>query len=158
MNSASSSLEQFLARMGLNLPAATPPVATYVPYVISGRQVIISGQLPMKDGKPDGIGQLGREFTAEQGQAIARQCLLNVLAQLKAACNGDFTRVKRALRLGVFVNSTTGFTEHSKVANGASDLLVALMGEAGKHARAAVGVAQLPLGAAVEVEAMFELA
>lgn len=155
--SHNNAVEQKLNEMGLALPPVITPVANYVPYTISGKQVIISGQLPAKDGKFEGIGRAGREFTAEQAGVFARQCMLNVLAQLKVACGGDFGRVKRCLRLGVFVNSAENFTDQPKVANGASDLVVALFGEAGKHARAAVGMAQLPFGVAVEVEATFEL-
>lgn len=153
-----SSVEQKLHEMGLVLPEAVTPVANYVPFVMTGSQVIVSGQLPMRDGRPEGIGKVGREFTAEQAQPFARQCALNVLAHLRAACGGDLGRVRRVLRLGVFVNSTEDFTDQPKVANGASDLMVQLFGEAGRHARAAVGVAQLPFGVAVEVEAAFEVA
>jgi len=155
--SKNNPIEQKLAEIGLTLPQAVTPVANYLPYTISGNQVIISGQLPIKDGKPEGIGKAGKEFTVEQAQAFARQCMLNVLAQLKAACGGDFGRVKRCLRLGIFVNSTESFIDQPKVANGASDLVVQLFGDAGKHVRAAVGVAQLPFGVAVEVEATFEI-
>jgi enamine deaminase RidA (YjgF/YER057c/UK114 family) len=147
-----------LAEMGLTLPVAAMPAANYVPTTTSGNIVTVSGQLPMKDGKPTGIGKVGRELTIEQGQEVARQCGLNVLAHLKVACGGDFGRVKKCLRLGVFVNSTEDFTDQPKVANGVSDMMVALLGDAGKHARAAVGVAQLPFGVAVEVEATFEIA
>lgn len=155
---ADNSIEQKLSAMGLTLPAVSMPAANYVPFTVSGNQVIVSGQLPMKDGKPEGIGKLGAGMSIEQGQAVARQCVLNVLAHLKNACGGDLSRVKRCLRLGVFVNSTPEFTDQPKVANGASDLIVQIFGEAGKHARAAVGVAQLPMGVAVEVEALFEIA
>ncbi len=152
-----ATVEQRLSELGLALPVATTPVAAYVPYTISNGQVYVSGQLPMKDGKLDGLGKLGREFTVEQGQGFALQCMLNILAHLKTACGGDFTRVKKCLKLGVFVASAEGFTEQPKVANGASELVVALFGEAGKHARAAVGVAELPFGVAVEVDAIFEI-
>jgi enamine deaminase RidA (YjgF/YER057c/UK114 family) len=152
-----SGAERRLQELGYVLPPAVMPAANYVPCTVSGNQVIVSGQLPMKDGKPEGIGKVGRELTIEQGQAVARQCVLNVLTHVKAACGGDLARVKRCLRLGVFVNSTESFTDQPKVANGASDLIVALFGDAGKHARAAVGVAQLPFGVAVEVEATFEI-
>lgn len=149
-------IEAKLAEKGLTLPEATLPAANYVPATVSGNIITVSGQLPMKDGKPQGIGKLGREFTVEQGQEIARQCILNVLAHVKANLNGDLTRVKKILRLGVFVASAEGFTDQPKVANGASDLIVELFGEKGKHARAAVGVAELPFGVGVEVEATVE--
>lgn len=147
-----------LSQMGITLPKAAAPAANYVPYVIAGNQVIISGQLPIKDGKPHFIGQMGRDFSIEEGQECAKYCGINLLAQLESAVGGDWGRVKRCLRLGVFVNSTADFTDQPKVANGVSDFLVAVLGDAGKHARAAVGVAQLPLGVAVEVDAIFEIA
>ncbi|MBV8939722.1 MAG: RidA family protein [Alphaproteobacteria bacterium] len=152
-----SIVEQKLKTMGIVLPEPAVPAAAYVPYTISGRQVIISGQLPMKDGKPQGVGKVGGEVSVEQAQEIARLCGLNVLAHLKTACGGNLDRVRKCLRLGVFVHSTPEFTEQPKVANGVSEMMLQLFGEAGKHARAAVGVAQLPFGVAVEVEALFEI-
>ena len=151
-------IEQTLQSLNIQLPVAATPAANYIPYVISGNLVFISGQLPMKDGKPQDIGKVGKEFTVEQAQHTARQCGINILSQLKAACGGDFDRVKRCVRLGVFVASAPGFTDQPKVANGVSDLMVAVFGEAGKHARAAVGVPELPFGVAVEVDAVFEIA
>lgn len=153
----SNEIEKKLASLSLSLPESVLPAANYVPYVISGNQVVISGQLPMKDGKAQFVGKVGKEFSIEEGQETARLCILNVLAHLKAACGGDLSKVKRCVRLGVFVNSTESFTDQPKVANGASDLIVGLFGDAGKHARAAVGVSQLPFGVAVEVEATFEI-
>ena len=146
-----------LEELGLVLPVAQPPVATYVPFVRSGALLVISGQLPMRDGKLAYAGKLGAAVSLEDGQAAARQCLLNVLAHAQAACAGDLDRVVRLVRLGGFVACTPDFTQHPAVINGASDLAVAIFGDAGRHARAAVGVASLPLDAAVEVEAMFEL-
>lgn len=146
-----------LQALGLILPEATKPAANYVPYVTTGNVVTISGQLPMEGGKPQFIGKVGKEFSVEEGQKAARVCLLNVLTHLKVAAGGDFSKVKRCIRLGVFVNSTPEFVDQPQVANGASDLMVELFGAAGEHARAAVGVAQLPRGVAVEVEAHFEL-
>ena len=151
-------IEQKLTEMGITLPASVLPAANYVPYLVVGNLVSISGQLPMKDGKPQDIGKVGREFTVEQGQQTAKLCGINILSHLKAACGGDLSRVKKCVRLGVFVNSTEDFTDQPKVANGVSDFMVAILGDAGKHSRAAVGVAQLPFGVAVEVEAMFEIA
>lgn len=141
----------------LELPPAVAPAANYVPFVVTGNQVIISGQLPMKDGAAQFIGKLGKDFSVEEGKKAAELCLLNVLTHLKVACGGDFAKVKRCVRLGVFVNSTPDFVDQPQVANGASDLMVALFGKAGEHARAAVGVSQLPRGVAVEVEAQFEI-
>lgn len=146
-----------LAAKGITLPPSVLPPANYVPYTVSGKMVVISGQLPMQDGKPQFIGKIGRDFSIEQGQECARICGVNILSHLKAAVGGDWSKVKRCVRLGVFVNSPEDFTDQPKVANGVSDMMVELFGEAGKHARAAVGVSQLPLGVAVEVEAMFEL-
>ncbi len=152
-----STIESRMQQLGVNLPEVSAPAANYVPWRDGGGLVVISGQLPMKDGKPEGIGKLGREFSVEQGQQIAQLCTLNLLAHLKAACGGDLNRA-RCVRLGIFVNATEDFTQHPQVANGASDLVVGVLGDKGKHARAAIGVGSLPLGVAVEVEGIFEVA
>ncbi len=152
-----SQAEQKLAALGLELPVAAAPVANYVGYTVSGKTVYISGQLPFRDGKVAYAGRLGAGVSVEDGYAAGRQCGLNILAQLKAACGGDLDRVARVLRLGGFVNSSPEFTDAPKCVNGASDLMVAVFGDAGRHARAAVGVASLPAGAAVEVDAIVEL-
>jgi enamine deaminase RidA (YjgF/YER057c/UK114 family) len=152
-----SAIEQKLSSLGITLPVASMPAANYVPYTISGNLVFISGTLPMKDGKPQGIGKLGREISLEQGQETARLCGINILSQLKAACGGDLSRVVRCVRMGIFIASAEGFTEQSKVANGVSDMMVEIFGDAGRHARFAVGVAELPFGASVEVDATFEI-
>ncbi len=152
-----SQAEQKLAALGLELPIAAAPVANYVGYTVSGKTVYISGQLPFRDGKIAYAGRLGAGVFVEDGYAAGRQCGLNILAQLKAACGGDLDRVARVLRLGGFVNSSPEFTDAPKCVNGASDLMVAVFGDAGRHARAAVGVASLPAGAAVEVDAIVEL-
>ena len=141
-----------LAAMGLALPQAAAPVAAYVPVVVAGGLAHVSGQLPFIDGKLV-TGRLGEDVSLEDGTAAARACGLMILAQLKAAL-GSLDRVERVVKLGAFVNSTAAFTEQPKVANGASELMAALCGEAGKHARSAVGVPVLPLGAAVEVDAI----
>jgi enamine deaminase RidA (YjgF/YER057c/UK114 family) len=146
-----------LAELGVALPAAVPPVATYVPFVCTGNLVVISGQLPIAAGKLAFTGKLGETVSLEDGQAAARQCLLNVLTHAMTACEGDLDRVVRLVRLGGFVACAPGFTQHPAVINGASDLAVAIFGDAGRHARAAVGVASLPLDAPVEIEAMFEI-
>lgn len=153
-----NAVEKKLAEMNIALPPSVLPQANYVPYTMSGNLVFVSGQLPMKDGKAQDIGKVGREFTIEQGQQTAKLCGINILAHLKAACGGDLSRVRKCVRLGVFVNSTDSFTDQPKVANGVSDMMVAIFGEAGKHSRVAVGVSQLPLGVAVEVDATFEIA
>jgi enamine deaminase RidA (YjgF/YER057c/UK114 family) len=152
-----SKAEEQLAALGLELPVAAAPVANYVGYTVSGKTVYVSGQLPFKDGKLLVAGRLGAGVSIEDGYAAGRQCGLNILAHLKAACGGDLDRVARVLRLGGFVNSTPEFTDAPKCVNGASDLMVAVFGDAGRHARAAVGVASLPAGAAVEVDAVVEL-
>jgi enamine deaminase RidA (YjgF/YER057c/UK114 family) len=152
-----SKIEQRLFGLGLELPAPPAPVASYVPFTLSGPLVVISGQIPLVGGKPQFIGKLGAEISLEDGKAAARLCALNLLAQLKSACGGDLDRVKRCLRLGVFVNATPDFTRHPEVANGASDFIVQLLGDDGRHARAAVGAGSLPRGVAVEVEGLFEI-
>jgi enamine deaminase RidA (YjgF/YER057c/UK114 family) len=147
-----------LKELGIEIPAAAAPAANYVPYAISGKLVFIAGQITNKDGKPQYIGKVGREFGVEEGQAAARLCALNILAQLKDACGGDLDKVARCVRLGGFVNAPPEFGDQPKVINGASDLIVQVFGDKGKHARAAVGVGSLPRGVAVEVDAIFELA
>ncbi len=152
-----SAIEQRLADLGLTLPEAAAPAANYVPYTVAGGLLFVSGQLPMRDGGVAVTGKLGARVDVERGQEAARLCALNVLAQAKAACGGDLGRLKRCLRLGGFVASAPGFTDQHKVVNGASDLIAEVMAEAGRHARFAVGSSALPLDAAVEVEAMFEI-
>lgn len=151
--------ERNLAALGLALPPVAAPVATYAPFVRSGALLIVSGQLPFGTGggiDPAFVGRLGAELDEAAGARAARQCALNVLAQVQAAL-GSLDRVARGLRLGGFINCAPDFGPLAAVMNGASDLMVAVFGDAGRHARATVGVAQLPLGAAAEVEAMFEI-
>ncbi len=153
------SIEQTLASRNITLPPASKPAASYVPFVVTGNLVFISGQLPLGIGElSEYVGQLGRDFSIEQGKNTARTCGLNVISQLKEACGGDLERVKRCVKLVVFVNSTGDFIEHPQVANGASDLMKEVFGDKGEHARSAIGVSQLPRGVAVEVEAVFEIA
>ena len=147
-----------LTELGINLPAPPAPVASYVPYVVSGKQVFISGQITLADGALKYVGIVGQELTVEDGKSAARLCGINLLAQLKAATGGDLDKVKRCVKLGVFVNAAPGFAQHPEVANGASDLMLDVFGDAGRHARAAVGAGSLPRNVAVEVEAVFELA
>jgi len=153
----SGSIDSKLAELGIKLPMAMPPMANYVPYVISGNLVVVSGQVPAVDGKIAVTGKVGEEVSVEQGQEAARLCFTNVLTHLKAACGGDLGRVRRVVRLGGFVASPPGFSQHAVVMNGASDLAVAVFGEAGRHARSTIGVPALPGNAAVEVEGMFEV-
>jgi len=154
----SGTIEAKLKELDIELPLATAPIANYVPFTRAGNLVTVSGQVSVRNGKPEFVGKLGREIAVSEGQQAARLCALNILAHLKTACGGDLDRVRRVLRLGGFVNCTPEFTEMPQVVNGASDLMVQVFGDAGKHARAAVGVSSLPLGVAVEVEAMFEIA
>ncbi|HXD03807.1 MAG TPA: RidA family protein [Novosphingobium sp.] len=145
-------IERRLAALGLELPAPAAPVAAYVPVVVAGGLAHVSGQLPFIDGRLV-TGRLGEDLSVEDGAAAARACGLMILAQLKAAL-GSLERVERVVKLGAFVNSTGAFVDQPKVANGASELMAAVFGDAGKHARSAVGVPVLPLGAAVEVDAI----
>lgn len=145
-------IEAKLAELGLALPAPAAPVAAYVPVVIAGGLAHVSGQLPFIDGALV-TGRLGEDVDAERGAAAAQACGLMILAQLKAAL-GSLSRVERIVKLGAFVNSTAGFTDQPKIANGASELMAAVFGDAGRHARSAVGVPVLPLGAAVEIDAI----
>jgi len=150
-------IENRLSQLGVTLPVASAPAANYVPFMQSGNLVFTAGQLPLKDGKLGATGLLGQDVDTAAGQEAAKLCAINVLAQLKAAL-GDLERIKRLVKITVFVASAPGFAEQHLVANGASDFLVAALGDAGKHARSAVGVAMLPLNASVEVEAIVEVA
>ena len=152
-----TSPEKNISDLGLTLPQAAAAAANYVPYVISGNPIIIAGQIPFLNGERMHQGRLGENFSLEHGQEAARACALNILAQLRAAVQGDWSRVRQCVRLGGFVNSTPDFDQHPAVINGASDLIVAALGEKGKHARAAVGVSSLPFGVAVEIDAIFEI-
>jgi len=149
-------IEQRLTELGITLPTPAAPIANYVPFAISGKLVVVSGQLPLADGKLAFTGKVGVEVTPEQGREAARLCFINLLAQLKAAA-GDLDRVRRVLRLGGFIAAPPGFTAHAAVMNGASDLAVEVFGEAGRHARSTIGVPSLPADAPVEIEGMFEL-
>lgn len=150
-----SKIDARLAELGITLPVAAAPVAAYVPVVEAGGLLHVSGQLPFKDGAVI-TGRLGDGVSIEEGATAARACGLMILAQIKAAV-GDLDKVARVVKLGVFVNSSLDFTMQPKVADGASALMVEVFGDAGKHARAAVGVSALPLGAAVEVDAIVAL-
>ncbi len=146
--------ETKLAELGVTLPDAPAPAANYVPFVIVGDLVHVSGQI--SNGPQGQIkGRLGDSMSIEEGAAAARACAISLLAQVKAACGGDLDRLVRVVKLVGFVNSTPDFTDQPKVVNGASDFMVAALGDAGRHARSAVGVASLPFGVAVEVEGIF---
>ena len=150
-------IEARLKELGIDLPEAAAPAANYVPYVISGDLVFVAGQITLWNGELRYVGKLGQDYSVEEGQAAARLCGLNIIAQVRAACGGDLDRVRRCVRLGGFVNSTPEFRDQPKVVNGASDLMVEVFGDRGKHARAAVSAGALPLGVAVEVDAVFEI-
>ena len=152
-----SSIEKKLADLGITLPPPGAPGGNYVPFVVVGDLAFMAGQVAREGGKMKYTGKVGSDLTIEQGQQAARLCTVNLLAQLKEACGGDLDRVERCVRLGGFVNSPADFFDHPKVVNGASDLMVAVMGERGQHARTAVGVSALPMDSAVEVEAVFQL-
>ena len=152
-----STIEARLAELGVTLPDAPAPAANYVPYVIAGDMVYVSGQI---SANADGMikGKLGDDMEAEAGAAAAKTCAISLLAQLKAACGGDIDRLVRVVKVVGFVNSTTDYGDRPKVINGASDFLVEALGDKGRHARSAVSAASLPFGVAVEIEAIFQIA
>ena len=152
-----SRIRERLEALGLTLPDPPMPIANFVPFAVTGSLVFLAGQVNEWNGTVPYLGKLGREFDVERGQAAARLCALNLLACLERACDGDLDRVRRCVRVGGFVNCMPDFTQAPAVVNGASDLFVAVLGDAGRHARTAVGVASLPRGAAVEVDAVFEI-
>lgn len=151
-----SVIESKLAELGVTLPDAPAPAANYVPYVVAGDIVYVSGQI---SANADGMikGKLGADMEAEAGAEAAKTCAISLLAQLKAACGGDIDRLVRVVKLTGFVNSTADFGDQPKVINGASDFLVAALGDKGRHARSAVSAASLPFGVAVEIEAIFQI-
>lgn len=153
----SETTEARLAELGVELPSPAAPAANYVPYVLSGNQLFVSGQLPMGADGLEHVGKLGDDISVGEGKAAAKLCAINLLAQAKAA-TGDLEKVARLVKIVGFVNSTADFTQQPQVINGASDFLVQAMGDKGRHARSAVSAASLPFGAAVEIEAIFEIA
>ncbi len=146
-----------LKELGFELPAVAAPAANYVPYVISGKHIFISGQIPFLNGEKMHLGRVGEDLSVEQGVAAAQACALNILAQVNDAVDGDWSKIARCVKLGGFVNCVSGFTDQPLVINGASNLIADVMGDAGKHARFAVGANVLPLGVAVEIDAVFAL-
>jgi enamine deaminase RidA (YjgF/YER057c/UK114 family) len=150
-------IDKRLQELGITLPVAAKPVANYVPWVRSGNLVFISGQGPVEDGKVVYPGCLGVDVSLEEGAKSARLSGINVLAQLKDACGGDLDRVKRVVKLLGFVNAAPSFKDHPKVINGASDLMVEVFGDKGRHARSAVASPSLPMGISTEVEAIIEV-
>jgi len=151
-------IEARLKDLDITLPTPPAPVASYVPYVVSGNLVYISGQITLTADGLKYVGTVGQEISVEDGKAAAKLCAINVIAQVKAACGGDLERVKRVVKVTVFVNAVPGFAQHPEIANGASDLFVAVFGDKGRHARAAVGAGSLPRNVATEVEAVIEIA
>ena len=150
-------IEQRLSDLGIALPVPAKPVANYVGWARTGNLVFTAGQVTLKDGKFEYIGKLGKEFTVEEGYKAARLCAVNIISQLRDACDGDLMRVKRIVKLVGFVNGVPDFADQPKVVNGASDLMVEVFADKGKHARSAVGAGSLPLNVAVEVEAIAEI-
>lgn len=150
-------IETRLAELGITLPPPVIPIANYVPFVITGNLVVVSGQIPVRDGKVAYTGKISQGMSINDGQDAARLCFINVLVQLKAACYGNLDRVRRVVRLGGFVSAPPDFTAHAQVMNGASDLAVAVFGDNGRHARSTIGVPSLPADALVEVEGLFEI-
>ena len=150
-------IEARLRELGIALPEPAAPLANYVPYALDHGLVVVSGQIPLREGRIAYTGKLGAAVSIEDGQAAARLCFVNVLAQLRAACGGNLDRVRRVMRLGGFIAAPPEFTEHARVMNGASDLAVEVFGDAGRHARSTIGVPSLPGNAAVEVEGLFAI-
>jgi len=146
-----------LAELGIEIADAATPQANYVGYVISDNQVFVSGQVPIVNGEVSFKGKVGDDVDLDTAVQAARACAMNIIAQVKAACGGDLDRVVRVVRLGGFVNATPDFTQQPQVINGASDLMVDIFGDKGRHARFAVGVGSLPLGVSVEIDAMVEI-
>lgn len=154
---AAIDVAQRLSALGLALPTVAPAAANYVPYVISGSTLYIAGQIPFLNGEKNFIGQVSRTISVEDGKKAAQACALNILAQVGAAVGGDWGRVVRCAKLGGFVNAPADFDQHPAVINGASDLMVTVLGDAGRHARFAVGASSLPFNVAVEIDAVFEI-
>ncbi len=153
----SGPISQRLTALGIELPTPPIAVANYVPFVQTGNLVFISGQLPLENGKLAVTGKLGDTVSLDDGIRAARLCAINLLAQVRAAAGGDLERIRRLIRMTAFVACTPAFTDQPKVVNGASDLMVEILGDAGRHARVAVGAPSLPLDVAVEIEGIFEL-
>lgn len=151
------SIKENLEKLSITLPTPVAPVANYVGFNISGNQVFISGQLPIENGEVKYIGKVGSQISAEDATRAARLCAINILAQLNLAVEGDLEKVKKCVRLGVFVNADSDFESHPVVANGASDLIVDVLGDKGRHSRAATGAGSLPRGVSVEIDAIFEI-
>jgi len=152
-----NSIDKKLETLGITIPDAPSPAANYIPYVISGNLVFIAGQVPFENGKINYTGKVGKDIDINKAKEVAKICGLNVISVLKNAVNGDLSKVKKCVKLGIFVSCTSDFHQQPEVANGASDLMVQIFGENGKHARFAVGANSLPRNVPVEVDAIFEI-
>jgi enamine deaminase RidA (YjgF/YER057c/UK114 family) len=150
-------IEAKLKELAIEIPQISAPAANYLPFVKSGNQIFISGQLPIKDGKVAFTGKVGKEISTEEAIEAARICAINIIANLKEACQGDLNKVKQCVKLGIFVNSIDDFPDQPKVANGASDLMVNVFKDKGRHSRFAIGVSSLPRNVPVEIDAIFEI-
>ncbi len=150
-------IETRLQELGIELPEAASPAANYIPYVVSGKLIFVAGQITLKNGKIEYTGKVGDDLSVDEGYQAARLCGLNLLAQAKAAAGGDLDKIKRVVKLGGFVNSGPDFSNQPEVINGASDLMVDIFGDNGKHARFAVSAGSLPRNVAVEIDGIFEL-
>ncbi len=151
------SIDERLAELGVALPDAPTPAANYLPYIITGNQVLIAGQAAVVDGKHQFVGRLGAEVSVADGKDAARLAAINVLAQVKAACGGDWNKLARCIRLCGYLNSTPEFADHPQVLDGASDFLVAVLGNAGKHVRSVLGASSLRSGTVLVIDAVFEM-
>ena len=150
-------MEKHLKKLGRGIPDAPAPLANYKPYSISGKQIFISGQLPIKNNKLKFIGKLGKEITKKEAIDAAQICIINIVAQLKDACSGNLNKVKSCLKLNVYLNSSNKYANNADVVNSASSMLVKIFGKKGKHARSAVGVNSLPMDSVLEIDAIFEM-
>ncbi len=151
------SIEERLSELGIELPEPPPALANYVPFVITGNLVSVSGQVALADGHPRWVGKVGDKVSLEEAIEAARVCAIQIIAQLKAACEGDLERLRRIVRLGGFVNCIEGYTNQPLIINGASDLMVEVFGDKGRHSRAAIGTNSLPLDAPVEIDCLAEI-
>jgi len=150
-------IDERLTKLGVTLPDAPSPAANYLPYIVTGNQVLIAGQAAVVDGKHKFIGRIGAEVSVADGREAARLAAINVLAQVKAACSGDWSKLARCLRICGYLNATPEFADHPQVLDGASDFLVAALGDAGKHVRSVLGVSSLRSGTALVIDAVFEI-
>ena len=150
-------IEERMKSLGINLPEVNPPAANYLPFIKTGNLIFIAGQTCKFNGVLQYVGKVGKEYNVEEGQQAARLCALNIVLQIKNACDGSLEKVKQCIRLNIFINATDDFTEHAKIADGASNLIVDIFGEQGKHVRTSLGAKSLPSQTTVEIDAIFEV-